>query len=51
MRYVRTTLVAVCMAAAALPAASPAAEQADAIDFERQLRPILVERCCACHGA
>ena len=34
---------------AALLAATPTAAAAD-IDFERQIRPLLVERCGECHG-
>jgi nucleoside-diphosphate-sugar epimerase len=32
------------------PAASPAADAPAAIDFERQIRPLLVGRCGDCHG-
>src|SRR5262245_60647585 len=36
--------------AAALPSAAWAAESTDKVDFQRQIRPLLADKCFACHG-
>jgi mono/diheme cytochrome c family protein len=46
--YLLTTLGII--AGAALPPSSAGAAPPPAVDFSRQIQPILAENCCACHG-
>jgi cytochrome c553 len=51
MRFFTALAVTVALAGA-LPAAEVAAPSAEQIEFfEKQVRPVLVNRCQACHGA
>src|SRR5258706_364144 len=49
VHFVSSMLVVACAAGSVLCAAPPSAEQADF--FEKQIRPVLVERCYECHSA
>ena len=46
----RIYLAALLLSCWFLPATAPRAQGAEKVDFQRQIRPLLADRCFACHG-